>query len=204
MWIKSHLVPRPSQALVHVSNVMSSGRYHQLRGIVSSEVTDQAHYRDLYQKETWVLSSSSRTSLILHRTLMDHSSYGLLCVGPFRSLPKTLCCKNNPVWWIIYSSNIIYYCVSFSVFLLWLCVFFLQMVEHIEQSCRSLTEAQRQQLAVNVEDIIFLIPEDVSVVYDQYGEFCLTGLYTLKNALSDLLWESQSEYNVKMSSSSTG
>ncbi|XP_034467874.1 m-AAA protease-interacting protein 1, mitochondrial [Hippoglossus hippoglossus] len=72
------------QALVHVSEVMSSGRYHQLRGIVSNE-----------------------------------------------------------------------------------------MVEHIEKSCRSLTEAQRQQLAVNVEDIIFLIPEDVSVVYDQYGrKFC--------------------------------
>ncbi|XP_060937500.1 m-AAA protease-interacting protein 1, mitochondrial [Limanda limanda] len=72
------------QALVHVSDVMSSGRYHQLRGIVSSE-----------------------------------------------------------------------------------------MVEHIEESCRSLTEEQRQQLAVNEEDIIFLIPEDVSVVFDQYGrKFC--------------------------------
>ena len=61
------------------------------------------------------------------------------------------------------------------------------MVEHIETSCRSLTEAQRQQLAVNMEDIIFLIPEDVSVVYDQYGEFCFNSLYTLTNALSDLL-----------------
>ncbi|CAB1438976.1 unnamed protein product [Pleuronectes platessa] len=68
------------QALVHVSDMMSSGRYHQLRGIVSDE-----------------------------------------------------------------------------------------MVEHIEKSCRSLTEAQRQQLAVNEEDIIFLIPEDVSVVFDKYG-----------------------------------
>nr|XP_019962472.1 PREDICTED: m-AAA protease-interacting protein 1, mitochondrial-like [Paralichthys olivaceus] len=68
------------QALVHVSNVMSSGRYHQLRGIVSNEI-----------------------------------------------------------------------------------------VEHIEKSCRSLTNAQRQQLAVTMEDIIFLLPEDVSVVFDQYG-----------------------------------
>lgn len=36
-------VPHPSQALVHVSNSMSSGRYHRLVGMVSSEVTHHAH-----------------------------------------------------------------------------------------------------------------------------------------------------------------
>ncbi len=45
------------------------------------------------------------------------------------------------------------------------------MIEYVEKKCRSLTNAQRQQLAVNVDDIIFMLPEDVSVVFDQYGEF---------------------------------
>ncbi|XP_056236449.1 m-AAA protease-interacting protein 1, mitochondrial [Seriola aureovittata] len=72
------------QALVHVSNVMSCGRYHELRGVVSNE-----------------------------------------------------------------------------------------MVQYIEKRCRSLTSAQRQQLAITMDDIIFVLPEDVSVVFDQYGrKFC--------------------------------
>ncbi|XP_039974640.1 m-AAA protease-interacting protein 1, mitochondrial [Xiphias gladius] len=72
------------QALVHVSNVMSGGRYHELKGIVSNE-----------------------------------------------------------------------------------------MVEYVEKRCRSLTNSQRQQLAVTMDDIIFVLPEDVSVVFDQYGrKFC--------------------------------
>ena len=45
------------------------------------------------------------------------------------------------------------------------------MVEYVQKRCRSLTKAQRQQLAVTMDDIIFVLPEDVSVVFDQYGEF---------------------------------
>ncbi|XP_075937342.1 m-AAA protease-interacting protein 1, mitochondrial [Anarhichas minor] len=72
------------QALVHVSNLMSSGRYHSLVGIVSSETID-----------------------------------------------------------------------------------------YVQTRCRSLSEAQRQQLAVTMEDIVFMLPEDVSVVFDKFGrKFC--------------------------------
>ena len=40
----SHLgVPLPSQALIHISDLLSSGRYHRLVGIVSREVTHPAH-----------------------------------------------------------------------------------------------------------------------------------------------------------------
>lgn len=44
------------------------------------------------------------------------------------------------------------------------------MIEHIEKKCRSLTDDQRQQLAVAMDDIVFMLPEDVSAVFDQYGE----------------------------------
>lgn len=44
------------------------------------------------------------------------------------------------------------------------------MIDYVETKCRSLTDAQRQQLAVTMEDIVFMLPEDVSVVFDQYGE----------------------------------
>ncbi|KAA8591863.1 m-AAA protease-interacting protein 1, mitochondrial [Etheostoma spectabile] len=72
------------QALVHVSNMMSSGRYHKLVGILSNETID-----------------------------------------------------------------------------------------YVQTRCRSLTDAQRRQLAVTMDDIIFISPEDVSVVFDQYGrKFC--------------------------------
>lgn len=48
-----------------------------------------------------------------------------------------------------------------------------EMMEYVEKKCRSLTDAQRQQLAINMEDIIFVLPEDVSVVFDKYGrKFC--------------------------------
>lgn len=46
-----------------------------------------------------------------------------------------------------------------------------QMIEYVEEKCRSLTDAQRQQLAVKMDDIVFVLPEDVSVVFDQYGEY---------------------------------
>lgn len=44
------------------------------------------------------------------------------------------------------------------------------MIDYVETRCRSLTDAQRRQLAVTMEDIVFMLPEDVSVVFDQYGE----------------------------------
>ncbi|XP_069576497.1 m-AAA protease-interacting protein 1, mitochondrial [Brachyistius frenatus] len=72
------------QALVHVSDKMSSGRYHELKGIVSDETA-----------------------------------------------------------------------------------------EYVERRCRSLGDARRRQLAVKMEDIIFVLPEDVSVVFDRHGrKFC--------------------------------
>lgn len=52
-----------------------------------------------------------------------------------------------------------------------------EMIEYVEKKCRSLTDAQRQQLAVNMDDIVFVLPEDVSVVFDQYGrKFCFVVL----------------------------
>uniref|UniRef100_A0A667WVM8 Si:dkey-82o10.4 n=1 Tax=Myripristis murdjan TaxID=586833 RepID=A0A667WVM8_9TELE len=48
-----------------------------------------------------------------------------------------------------------------------------QMVNYVEKKCKSLTDAQRQQLAISMDDIIFLLPEDVSVFFDQNGrKFC--------------------------------
>ena len=47
-----------------------------------------------------------------------------------------------------------------------------QMVSYVRKKCSSLTDAQRQQLAVSMDDIIFLLPEDVSVFFDQYGKVC--------------------------------
>lgn len=48
-----------------------------------------------------------------------------------------------------------------------------EMVNYIEKKCRPLTKDQRQQLAVSVDDIIFVLPEDISLVFDQYGRtFC--------------------------------
>ncbi|AWP15661.1 Hypothetical protein SMAX5B_018111 [Scophthalmus maximus] len=48
-----------------------------------------------------------------------------------------------------------------------------EMVKYIQKRCRPLTKAQRRQLALTMDDIIFVFPEDVSVVFDQYGrKFC--------------------------------
>lgn len=54
------------------------------------------------------------------------------------------------------------------------------MIEYVEKRCRSLTDAQRQQLAVTMDDIIFMLPEDVSVVFDQYGEFRTISHHTVR------------------------
>ncbi|KAM9723590.1 m-AAA protease-interacting protein 1, mitochondrial [Menidia menidia] len=48
-----------------------------------------------------------------------------------------------------------------------------EMMEYVEERCRPLSDAQRRQLAVNMDDIIFVLPEDVSVVFDEFGrKFC--------------------------------
>ncbi|XP_054597225.2 m-AAA protease-interacting protein 1, mitochondrial [Nothobranchius furzeri] len=48
-----------------------------------------------------------------------------------------------------------------------------EMREHVEKRCRSLSDAQRKQLAVNIDDLLFMLPIDISVVYDQNGrKFC--------------------------------
>uniref|UniRef100_A0A673B845 Si:dkey-82o10.4 n=2 Tax=Sphaeramia orbicularis TaxID=375764 RepID=A0A673B845_9TELE len=48
-----------------------------------------------------------------------------------------------------------------------------EMMEYVETKCKALTKAQRQQLTVTTDDIIFLLPEDVSVTFDTYGrKFC--------------------------------
>ncbi|XP_061573459.1 m-AAA protease-interacting protein 1, mitochondrial [Cololabis saira] len=48
-----------------------------------------------------------------------------------------------------------------------------EMVEYLEDKCKCLPSAQRTELAVGMDDIIFSLPEDVSVVFDQHGrKFC--------------------------------
>ncbi|XP_029360658.1 m-AAA protease-interacting protein 1, mitochondrial isoform X2 [Echeneis naucrates] len=48
-----------------------------------------------------------------------------------------------------------------------------QMLEYVETRCQSLNRAQRQQLAVTMDDIIFVFPEEVSVVFEEDGRrFC--------------------------------
>uniref|UniRef100_A0A3Q0QXZ0 Si:dkey-82o10.4 n=1 Tax=Amphilophus citrinellus TaxID=61819 RepID=A0A3Q0QXZ0_AMPCI len=47
------------------------------------------------------------------------------------------------------------------------------MLEYVEKTCSSLTDAQRKRLAVQTDDIVFVLPEDISVVFDQHGrKFC--------------------------------
>ncbi|KAM9309693.1 m-AAA protease-interacting protein 1, mitochondrial [Pholidichthys leucotaenia] len=48
-----------------------------------------------------------------------------------------------------------------------------EMMAYVEKRCSSLTETQRKQLSVATDDIIFVLPEDISVVHDKYGrKFC--------------------------------
>ncbi|XP_042346519.1 m-AAA protease-interacting protein 1, mitochondrial [Plectropomus leopardus] len=48
-----------------------------------------------------------------------------------------------------------------------------EMIDYVKTRCKPLTDAQRQQLAVTLDDIIFMLPEDVSVVFDKHGrKFC--------------------------------
>ncbi|XP_033836466.1 m-AAA protease-interacting protein 1, mitochondrial [Periophthalmus magnuspinnatus] len=48
-----------------------------------------------------------------------------------------------------------------------------EMMEYVETRTKPLSHAQKLKLSVNTDDIIFLLPEDVTVVFDQYGrKFC--------------------------------
>ncbi|MEQ2180095.1 hypothetical protein GOODEAATRI_032214 [Goodea atripinnis] len=52
-----------------------------------------------------------------------------------------------------------------------------EMREYVEEKCKLLTKAQRRQLAVNMEDIIFVLLEDISVVFDKHGrKFCFVAI----------------------------
>ncbi|XP_067094036.1 m-AAA protease-interacting protein 1, mitochondrial [Osmerus mordax] len=44
-----------------------------------------------------------------------------------------------------------------------------ETVDYVEKKCKTLSEAQRQQLAISLDDILFLLPEDVCVVFDKRG-----------------------------------
>uniref|UniRef100_A0A8C2GZR5 Uncharacterized protein n=1 Tax=Cyprinus carpio TaxID=7962 RepID=A0A8C2GZR5_CYPCA len=47
--------------------------------------------------------------------------------------------------------------------------FCLQAVDSVRKKCKTLSEAQKRHLAISLSDIIFLLPEDVSVFFDQSG-----------------------------------
>lgn len=48
-----------------------------------------------------------------------------------------------------------------------------EMVDYVKKKCSSLTDDQRQKLAISMEDVVFIQPEDVSLVFDTYGrKYC--------------------------------
>ncbi|KAK6326242.1 hypothetical protein J4Q44_G00018870 [Coregonus suidteri] len=48
-----------------------------------------------------------------------------------------------------------------------------EMVVYVQQRCKSLSETQRRHLAISLDDIIFILPEEVSIVFDTNGrKFC--------------------------------
>ncbi|XP_042597672.1 m-AAA protease-interacting protein 1, mitochondrial isoform X1 [Cyprinus carpio] len=44
-----------------------------------------------------------------------------------------------------------------------------EAVDSVRKKCKTLSEAQKRHLAISLSDIIFLLPEDVSVFFDQSG-----------------------------------
>ncbi|XP_067253936.1 m-AAA protease-interacting protein 1, mitochondrial [Chanodichthys erythropterus] len=44
-----------------------------------------------------------------------------------------------------------------------------EAVESVRKKCRTLSEAQKRHLAISLDDMIFLLPEDVSIFFDQRG-----------------------------------
>ncbi len=66
-------------------------------------------------------------------------------------------------------------------------VFFcLQAVDRVRKQCKTLSEAQQTHLAISLDDIIFLLPEDVSVYFDESGE-CVHSSYAEPTEISTLL-----------------
>ncbi|KAI1886144.1 hypothetical protein AGOR_G00210980 [Albula goreensis] len=60
-----------------------------------------------------------------------------------------------------------------------------EAVEHARGKCRGLSEVQRRNLAIALDDIVLLIPEDVSVFFDSRGrKYCyiLVRLWHLSSA----------------------
>ena len=55
-------------------------------------------------------------------------------------------------------------------------------MDYVEKKCKTLSEAQRQQLAISVDDILFLLPEDVCVVFDRRG------MVIYNSVILTLLW----------------
>ncbi|XP_052002302.1 m-AAA protease-interacting protein 1, mitochondrial isoform X1 [Xyrauchen texanus] len=48
-----------------------------------------------------------------------------------------------------------------------------EAVESVRKKCKILSETQKRHLAIPLEDILFLLPEDVSIFFDQRGrKFC--------------------------------
>ncbi|KAG1942950.1 m-AAA protease-interacting protein 1, mitochondrial [Pimephales promelas] len=44
-----------------------------------------------------------------------------------------------------------------------------EAIERVRKKCKSLSEAQKTHLAISLDDMIFLLPEDVSIFFDQTG-----------------------------------
>ncbi|XP_061918645.1 m-AAA protease-interacting protein 1, mitochondrial [Entelurus aequoreus] len=53
----------------------------------------------------------------------------------------------------------------------------LETIRYIEKKCQPLSARQRQNLTISMEDILFVTPEDVSVVFDAHGrKFCIIAM----------------------------
>lgn len=48
-------------------------------------------------------------------------------------------------------------------------LFVFQAVERVKTKCKKLSEVQRRNLAISSDDIVFVLPEDVSVLFDGRG-----------------------------------
>lgn len=102
-----HLSP---QAAVHVSTVLSKGKFDELRSVMSKEVSLLNYWFGKHLKS----------------------------------------CKAYTFFFFV--------------------CFCLQAVDSLRKKCKTLSEAQKRHLAISLSDIIFLLPEDVSVFFDQSGE----------------------------------
>lgn len=163
----------PSQALVYVSNTMSRGKFTELQGIVSNEVTNtlMIYMNTLIPgvlfSGAYVMCSGGRALRGLPRILTHKHVY--LSSGAWPLASKVL---SRAVWGHLTQHGAfteITECTCIALVFV-VCFYLLQMLNYVEKKCRALSDAQRQQLAVSVDDIIFMLPEDISVVFDKYGE----------------------------------